>query len=90
MEGDHGNAALLGQPDAEVVAIIGAIGDQEVGREARDQRLGLHHLVPLARGEHDAQGVAERVDRHVQLCAQTTPRAADGLSLSPPFCPAAC
>jgi hypothetical protein len=29
--------------------------------------------VPLARGEHDAQGVAERINRHVQLRTQTTP-----------------
>lgn len=71
--GDHGDAALLGHSGAEVVAVIGGIGDQEVGREIRDQRLGLAHLMLLARGQHDAQGVAERIDRDVQLRTQTTP-----------------
>ncbi len=69
---------------------FGDVGDQPSRRQIGDQRRGLDHLVPLARGQPDAQRVAECVGRHVKLGGKAAARAPDRLSLSPPLAPALC
>ena len=47
-------------------------------------------VVPLARQEHEADQIAERIDDHRDLRRQAAARFADGLILSPPFAPVPC
>jgi hypothetical protein len=46
--------------------------------------------VPLARQQHEAHQIAERVDERCNLRRQAAARLADGLILSPPFAPVPC
>jgi hypothetical protein len=46
--------------------------------------------VPLARQQHEADQIAERVDERRNLRGQAAARLADGLILSPPFAPVPC
>jgi hypothetical protein len=46
--------------------------------------------MPLARQQHEADEIAERVDERCNLRRQAAARLADGLILSPPFAPVPC
>ena len=90
VSGDHGGDVAAGQVCPEGVGIEGLVGDEDLDRDASDQRCGLGALMHLAGGEAHAQRIAERIDGDVQLGTQPAARAPDGVILSPPFAPAAC
>jgi hypothetical protein len=46
--------------------------------------------VTLARQEHEAEQIAEGIDKRGNLRRQAAARLADGLILSPPFAPVPC
>ena len=46
--------------------------------------------MPLARQEHEADHIAERIYDHRDLRRQAATRFANGLILSPPFAPVPC
>ena len=79
-----------GNIPAEVVGVIGGVGDHLLGRQAGDQGLGLGDVIALAGGQQEAHRQAQTAHRQVDLARQAPARAAEGLILSPPFAPAAC
>ncbi len=89
--GDDGHRTeLLVDDGPDTVGVIGAVGDDVVGGlEALEQGLGEQAVMDLTCADLDAQRVAERIDAGVDLGRQAAFRAADTVSLSPPFAPAA-
>ena len=89
--GDDGHRAeLLVDDNPDAIGVIGAVGDDVVGGvEALEQGLGEQAVMDLPGADLDAQRVAERIDAGVDLGRQAAFRAADAVSLSPPFAPAA-
>ena len=88
--GDHRRHPGAVEVGAEAVRVIGGVGDQGLARQSSDQPLGLGDVAHLAAGEDEPQGIAQAIDGDVDFARQAAARAADGLSLSPPFAPAAC
>jgi hypothetical protein len=89
--GDNGfGAELFGDDNPDAVGVIGAVGDDVVGGvEPREQGLGEQAVMDLPGADLDAQRVAERIDAGMDLGRQAAFRAADAVSLGPPFAPAA-
>ena len=89
--GDHGlGTEFLADDGPDAVGIIGAVGNDVVGGlEALEQGLREQAVMDLPGADLDAQRVAERIDAGMDLGCQAAFRAADAVSLSPPFAPAA-
>ncbi len=89
--GDNGfGAELFGDDNPDAVGVIGAVGDDVVGGvEPREQGLGEQAVMDLPGADLDAQRVAERIDAGMDLGRQAAFRAANTVSLGPPFAPAA-
>ena len=72
---------------SQPVDLDGLVGQQrgeiDVGNERRD----VHAIVTLPRQQDDAHQIAQGIDQRHDLGCQTTARAADSLSLSPPLAP---
>ncbi|VFU16632.1 protein of unknown function (plasmid) [Methylocella tundrae] len=78
---------------AQVIGVITLVGDDGFGLEAFDQGVRLGDVVALAWPEQQADGIAERVGRGVDLGAQATARSPQTLGIRPPLAilaPAAC
>ena len=88
--GDHRRHPGAAEAGAEAVRVVGGVGDQGLARQPGDQPLGLGDVAHLAAGKDEPQGIAQAIDGDVDFARQAAARAADGLSLSPPFAPAAC
>jgi hypothetical protein len=67
-------------------------GQRELCREddAGHENVKAGDVVTLARQEHEAHQIAERIDERRNLRRQAAARLADGLILSPPFAPVPC
>jgi hypothetical protein len=78
VEGDDGLRPLGVDGLAEVVGVVGLVGQDVACRPAMDERLGLGDVVAFAAGEEEAHRIAERVDGDVQLAGQPAAAAADG------------
>ena len=77
---DHGHRAGLRQGfDHPLLGVERLVGDQRVGFKPRQQGVRALQVVRLARREREPGRVAERVDKGVDLRAQATPAAPDGL-----------
>ena len=63
---DHGLGAK-GEVCPEPFDVVCLVGNDVLGREAIDQRLGLRAVVRLAGREDKAQRIAERVDGEVDF-----------------------
>ena len=89
--GDNGfGAELFSDDNPDAVGVIGAVGDDVVGGiEALEQGLGEQAVMYLPRADLDAQRIAKRIHTGMDLGRQPTFRAADAVSLGPPFAPAA-
>ena len=81
-----GGGEIIAQ-GARIEALVADHADQRQAVEEGDR---LRHLVHLASREDYAQRIAERIDGDVDLGAEATARAAEGVIASPPFAPAAC
>jgi len=90
VERDDGLCPLGVDGLAEVVGVVGLVGQDVACRQALDERLGLGDVVALAAGEEEAHRIAERVDGDMELAGQPAPAAADGAIFRPPFLPVAC
>ena len=75
---DWDNCSIVEGGD-EGVGVERLVGDQSAGVDGFDQRFGASEIVILARAEHHLDRIAESVDERVNLGAQSTARAADGL-----------
>jgi hypothetical protein len=64
------------------ISVIGAVGDQQFGLHVRQQRISAGQVVGLPGGQQEAQRIAEGVDQCVDLRAQATSAAAEGLVLN--------
>ena len=90
---DDGLGPGLQDGVVEVVGVIGAVGDDGVGRQAIDQVVGAGDVVLLPRSRQQPCRIAEGVGCGVQLGAQAAAGAAQALGMRPPFsrrAPAAC
>ena len=83
--GDYGTGALKRYGHAEVVGVIGPIGDDMVGAEPGDQRFAEQDIAPLPRRGDDASGQAEGIGGEVDLGRQTPARAAKAVGRSAPL-----
>ena len=80
----------MGQEAAEAVAVIGAVGQAEIGgRQRAEQGGGRAQIAELAGGDQEGDRPSLPVDDGVDLGGASAARAADGLGESPPFPPAA-
>src|SRR5260370_35217544 len=88
--GDHGERALAGDRQPEVVGDIGGLGDDGLGGHAVDERPGRRGITGLAGGEHEGHRTAQAAHGEMDLVGQAAARASDGLIASPPFAPPEC
>lgn len=87
---NDGLGTLLCDGLANVVGVIGGIGDDKLGRGTIEQATGLRSVAGLAGCEEEADRAAEPSDGEMDFGGQTAARTSDGLILSPPFAPLAC
>ena len=78
------------QSFAQPVRIERLVADQGQAGDAGHENVKTRDVVTLARQEHKADQIAERIDQRRNLGCQTAARLADGLIASPPFAPVPC
>ena len=78
------------QTFAQPVRIERLVADQSQAGDAGHESVKTGDVVTLARQEHEAHQIAERIDKRRNLRRQATARLANGLILSPPFAPVPC
>src|SRR3712207_2183283 len=86
---DHGGGAAGVEFGPEPVDVGGPVAEQGAEGDALDKRRHADGVVALARQQHEAHQVAQRVHQGDDLGGQAATGAADGLMLSPPFAPLA-
>lgn len=64
---DHRHGPLLGQRQAEVVGVVGAVGDDVLQPKPGDELAREQHVAAMAGRNDDAHRQAERIDGNVQL-----------------------
>ena len=74
----------------EGVGVKGLVGDQSAGIDGFDQRFGASQIVILARAEHHLDGIAEGIDKRVNLSGQSPAGSTDGLRTVFFWAPALC
>ena len=80
---DYGGFASRRQPvEYAAIGIEGAICDQQLGGDMRQQRISPGQVVRLSRCQQEAQRIAKRVDQRMDLGAQTAAAAAKPLVLN--------
>ena len=82
--------ACASQMLAQPVGIERLVADAGEAGDAGDENVKAGDVVTLARQEHEADQIAERIDERRNLRRQAAARLADGLILSPPFAPVPC
>ena len=82
--------APASQPLAQPVGIKRLVADDGQAGDAGHESVKASDVVMLARQEHEAHQIAERIDERRNLRRQAAARLADGLILSPPFAPVPC
>jgi len=87
---DHCLGTDLRNAGAKAVGIITLVGEQLVERQPPDQLLGLNDVIHVARGQDEANGIAEPIHAHADLRGRAAARTPDLLIFAPPFAPAAC
>ena len=75
---DGSDSAVVEGRD-EGIGIVGLVGNQSLWLGVVDQWLGASEIVSLAWGEHQLDGVAQRIDERVDLGGQSAARSADRL-----------
>src|ERR671928_1592594 len=86
---DHRGGTATVEVRPEPVGVEGLVAEQGAEGDALDRRPHADAVVPLAGQQDEAHQAAERIDQGDDLGGQAAARAADGLSLSPPFAPLA-
>src|SRR5262245_18358679 len=74
----------------EGVGVKGLVGDQSAGIDGFDQRFGISQILILAPAEHHPDGIAEGIDKRVNLGGQSAAGSADGLRTVFFWAPALC
>lgn len=79
-------AQFVGDESAQVIRVIGRIRDDVAhALQPRDQASRLRAVTPLAGCDLEPDRQSERIDRRMDLRGQAAFRAADRVSLKPPF-----
>ena len=86
---NDGAGAAFVQFRSQPIGVERLVAQQGIEADIADQGLDAHHIMALARQKHEADQVPQGIDQGDDLGGQTTPRAPDGLILSPPFAPLA-
>src|SRR5512134_99124 len=90
MGGDDRVGLIGADGVAEMIGIIGGVGEDMLSGQSVDEGMGLGDVVALPTGEDETHRQAQTAHGHMDLAGQAAARAANGLILSPPFAPAAC
>lgn len=64
---DDGRGVARGDPVEDLVAVIGAVGDVDLGVDSFEQGDGLRRVAGLAGGQGEAVRIAERVADRMEL-----------------------
>src|SRR3712207_2096990 len=86
---DHRDGPAGVKVCSQPVHVEGFVAEQGAEGDALDQRRHADRVMALARQQHEAHQVAQRVHQGDDLGGQAATGAADGLRLSPPFAPLA-
>ena len=79
-------AKIVGGEAAQSISVIAGIGDDVAhAMKPREQAPRLRAVAPVPRCDLEPDRQAERIDRSVDLGGQPAARAADRVSLKPPF-----
>ena len=89
-ERNDGLHVVGAQSFAQPAGIKSLVTDQGQAMDAGHESVKAGDVVPLARQEHEADQIAERIYDDRDLRRQAAARFADGLILSPPFAPVPC
>ena len=73
-----------------MVGVISGVGHHDLRGEALDQGAGLRRIASLAGREDEPHRAPQATDSQMDLGAQASTRASDGLIVSPLFAPLAC
>ena len=87
MPGDDGRGAAFVEVGDDGVAVEGFVRDQRAKADPVEERGDADRVVTLARQQHEAHEIAERIRQRQDLCGHAAFGAADGLARSPPFAP---
>ena len=87
---DHGFAATLTKPVAQLSGVVGPVGDQFARRgHAAQQSSGAYEVVGLAGGQGERDRSAARIAQGMNFGRPSAARSTDGVFELPPFAPAA-
>ena len=87
---NDGFASARGEPVAELARIIGAVGEQLLGRGAALKDTGgAGQVMGVAGRQGEGKGPAGLVCQGMNFGSPSAARTSDGLVESPPFAPAA-
>jgi hypothetical protein len=75
---------------AQPVGVEGLVADKGETVDASHESIEAGDVMAIARQQHEANQIAERIDDRRDLRRRATARFADGLFLSPPFAPVPC
>jgi hypothetical protein len=87
---NDGFDVAAGQALAQPVRIERLVADQGQAGDAGHENVNTRNIVTVPWQQHEAEQIAERIDKRRNLSRQATARLADGLILSPPFAPVPC
>ena len=78
---------IIGDEAAQRLGVVARVShDMTDTRKTRDSPFDLRAVGPMARRAREPDRQAGRIHSRVNLGCQPTARAADGVSLKPPFC----
>ncbi len=87
---DHRFAIPFGEPVAELLPIVGAVGDELTGRGNSPQESSCaNQIVDLARRDREGERATALIGYGVNFGRPSAARSADGVDEGPPFAPAA-
>lgn len=87
---DDGFGAHFGDGLADMIGVVGCIGDNNIGGRTLEKGGGLWGITFLAGGENETDWAAQSPNSEMNLGAQAATGASDCLILSPPFAPLEC
>lgn len=76
---DHRGDFALSKTVAERISIVRLVADQGFRIDPFEQRFCAGQIVGLPRREHDIDGIAERIDQHMNFGGQSAAGSADRL-----------
>jgi len=87
---DDGLGSACGEPVAQALCVIGAVGQQLVAGAADGKEcLGASEVMCVAGRQRESNRAAAIVAQRVDFCRPSAARGANGVMTSPPFAPAA-